>query len=47
MRPTRRLRLAALVAAAVAAFLTSPIGGTVLTGCPNGTNWDNITHTCR
>jgi len=46
-----RLRLAALLAAVLAALVIGPAvaGGTAYAdhGCQAGTSWDNLTQTCR
>ena len=51
MRVYRRLRVAALAATLIAVLSagSANLAGTSLADgpCPNGTSWDNITHTCR
>ena len=50
MRANRRLRLAAVIAAVIAAFIVAPAtSGTALAdhGCQAGTSWDNIVQACR
>ena len=50
MYANRRLRLAVVIAALVAAIVAPAVSaGTAYAdhGCQQGTSWDNLTQTCR